>query len=92
MTTHYKALGKNIFVKYHEKPFSTESGIVLPDKVRERMADGQTVKAHIISVGPKAPKELKEGMMVAVNKNFGTRLADDVAVYNPEDVYAIYNL
>ena len=79
-----KPLGERIVVKVKEKDMTTASGIVLPDKAKEKPQEGEVVAVgtgKMLECGKVAPMEVKKGDRVLFAKYSGNEVKVDDEEY-----------
>ena len=91
-----KPLGDRVVLKVIEQEEKTESGIVLPDKAKERPQEGKVMAVgpgKVLDNGTKAPVEVKEGDRVIFSKFAGTEVkldGEEYLVIRQDDILAVY--
>lgn len=92
-----KPLGDRVVLEVLEQEEKTESGIVLPDKAKERPQEGE-VKAvgpgRVLDDGTRVPMEVKEGDKVVFSKFAGSELkvgGEEYLIVRQDDILAVYN-
>ncbi len=92
-----KPLGDRVVLKVIEQEEKTESGIVLPDKAKERPQEGKVMAVgpgKVLDNGAKAPVEVKEGDRVIFSKFAGSEVkvdGEDYLIIRQDDILAIYS-
>ncbi len=91
-----KPLGDRVVLKVLEQEEKTESGIVLPDKAKERPQEGE-VKAvgpgKVLDDGTKAPMDVKVGDRVVFSKFAGSEIkvdGEEYLIVRQDDILAVY--
>ncbi len=90
-----KPLGDRVVVKLIEVEEKTASGIVLPDKAKERPQEAEVVAVgtgRILNDGQKVPLEVKVGDTIILSKYAGTDFKADGEEYlilREDDILAI---
>ncbi len=90
-----KPLGDRVVVKLIEVEEKTASGIVLPDKAKERPQEAEVVAVgtgRILNDGQKVPLEVKVGDNIILSKYAGTDFKADGEEYlilREDDILAI---
>lgn len=90
-----KPLGDRIVVKVLEAEEKTASGIVLPEKAKEKPQEGEVVAigtGKILDNGKKLEMEVKKGDKVLYSKYAGTEVkvkGDEYLILRQDDVLAI---
>jgi chaperonin GroES len=95
MTQKIKPLGDRVLVRPIEQETTTQSGIVIPDTVKEKPQRG-----NVLAVGPGipdedgncAPLDLKEDDIVLFNKYAGFKLkrdGEELLILDKEDILAL---
>ncbi|NMB42085.1 MAG: co-chaperone GroES [Firmicutes bacterium] len=92
-----KPLGDRLIVKVLEEEEKTSSGIVLPDKAKEKPQEGE-VKAvgpgRTLDDGTKVQMELKTGDKIIFSKYAGTEIkieGEEYLILRQDDVLAVYD-
>ncbi len=92
-----KPLGDRVVLKVLEQEEKTESGIVLPDKARERPQEGE-VKAvgpgRVLDDGTRVPMEVNEGDKVVFSKFAGSEVkvdGEEYLIVRQDDILAVYS-
>ena len=91
-----KAIRDRVIIKVLEKEEKTSTGIVLPDKAKEKPQEGE-VKAvgsgRILDDGTKVQMDVKVGDKVVFSKYAGTeiKIADEeYLILRQDDILAVY--
>ncbi len=90
-----KPLGDRVVVKLIEVEEKTASGIVLPDKAKERPQEAEVIAVgtgRILNDGQKVPLEVKAGDRIILSKYAGTDFKADGEEYlilREDDILAI---
>ena len=85
----FKPLGKRVLVERVEEEKKTESGIIIPDNVKEKPLSGKVVA---ISDEVKEDKKINEGDTVVFAKYSGTEIklsGKEYLVMNTDDILGI---
>ena len=92
-----KPLGDRVVVKVVEAEEKTASGIVLPDKAKERPQEGEVVavgEGKVLDNGTRMGMEVKEGDKILYSKFAGTEVkvdGEDYLIMRQDDILAILN-
>ncbi len=92
-----KPLGDRVVVKVVEAEEKTASGIVLPDKAKERPQEGEVVavgEGKVLDNGTRMGMEVKEGDKILYSKFAGTEVkvdGEDYLIMKQDDILAILN-
>ena len=92
-----KPLGDRVVVKVVEAEEKTASGIVLPDKAKERPQEGEVVavgEGKVLDNGTRMEMEVKEGDKILYSKFAGTEVkvdGEDYLIMRQDDILAILN-
>ncbi len=90
-----KPLGDRIVVKVVEAEEKTASGIVLPDKAKERPQEGEVVAVgtgKVLDNGTRLDMEVKVGDKVLYSKYAGTEVkfdGEDYLILRQDDILAL---
>ncbi len=90
-----KPLGDRIVVKVLEADEKTASGIVIPEKAKEKPQEGKVVavgSGKILDNGTKLEMELKVGDKVLYSKYAGTEVkvkGEEYLILRQDDVFAL---
>ncbi len=91
-----KPLGDRVIIKVLEKEEQTSSGIVLPDKAKEKPQEGK-VKAvgdgRILDDGTRAQMDVKVGDTVIFSKYAGSEIkldGEEYLILRQDDILAVY--
>ncbi len=90
-----KPLGDRIVVKVLEAEDKTASGIVLPEKAKEKPQEGEVVAVgtgKVLDNGTKLEMEVKKGDKVLYSKYAGTEVkvkGDEYLILRQDDVLAL---
>ncbi|MGI5876346.1 MAG: co-chaperone GroES [Dethiobacteria bacterium] len=91
-----KPLGDRVIIKVLEEEEKTSSGIVLPDKAKEKPQEGE-VKAvgpgKTLDDGSKLEMEVKVGDKVVFSKYAGTEMkiqGEEYLILRQDDILAVY--
>jgi len=91
-----KPLGDRVIIKVLEKEEKTSSGIVLPDKAKEKPQEGEVVAVgpgKLLDDGSKSQMDVKVGDKVVYSKYAGTEIKiDDVEylIVRQDDILGIF--
>jgi chaperonin GroES len=91
-----KPLGDRVIIKVLEKEEKTSSGIVLPDKAKEKPQEGEVVAVgpgKILDDGSKSQMDVKAGDKVVFSKYAGTEIKIDNEEYlivRQDDILGIF--
>lgn len=91
-----KPLGDRVVLKVIEQEEKTESGIVLPDKAKERPQEGKVIavgSGKVLDDGRKLPVDVKEGDLVIFSKFAGSEVkvdGEEYLVMRQDDILAVY--
>ena len=72
-----KPLGDRVIIKVLEKEEKTSTGIVLPDKAKEKPQEGEVIAVgpgRILDDGTRVQMDVKEGDKVVYSKYAGTEI------------------
>ena len=92
-----KPLGDRIVVKVLEADEKTASGIVLPEKAKEKPQEGEVMAVgtgKILDNGTKLDMEVKKGDKVLYSKYAGTEVkvkGEEYLILRQDDVLALVN-
>ena len=91
-----KPLGDRVIIKVLEKEDKTTSGIVLPDKAKEKPQEGE-VKAvgtgRILDDGTRVQMDVKVGDKVVFSKYAGSEIkldGEEYLILRQDDILAVY--
>ncbi len=91
-----KPLGDRVIIKVLEKEDKTSSGIVLPDKAKEKPQEGE-VKAvgdgRILDDGTRVQMDVKVGDTVIFSKYAGSEIkldGEEYLILRQDDILAVY--
>ncbi len=91
-----KPLGDRVIIKVLEKEEKTSSGIVLPDKAKEKPQEGE-VKAvgdgRILDDGTRVQMDVKVGDKVIFSKYAGSEVkldGEEYLILRQDDILAVY--
>ena len=90
-----KPLGDRLVVKVLEAEEKTASGIVLPDKAKEKPQEGEVIavgNGKLLDNGERIPLEVKEGDKVIYSKFAGTEIKlddEEHLILSERDILAI---
>ncbi|MDQ0257774.1 chaperonin GroES [Evansella vedderi] len=90
-----KPLGNRVVIEVRKQEEMTASGIVLPDKAKEKPTEGTVVavgQGTLLDNGKHMPLEVKEGDLILFNKYAGTEVKLDGKEYlilKESDILAI---
>ena len=91
-----RPLGDRVIIKVLESEEKTSSGIVLPDKAKEKPQEGE-VKAvgpgRILDDGSKAPMDVKVGNKVVFSKYAGTEIkidGEELLIVRHDDILGVF--
>jgi len=92
-----KPLGDRVIIKVLEKEEKTSSGIVLPDKAKEKPQEGE-VKAvgdgKVLDDGTRAQMDVKVGDKVIFSKYAGSEIkldGEEYLILRQDDILAVYS-
>ncbi len=91
-----KPLGDRVLIKVIEQEEKTSSGIVIPDKAKERPQEGEVVAVgtgKILNDGSKIEMEVKEGDKVIFSKFAGSEVKlndEEYLILRQDDILAVY--
>ncbi len=92
-----KPLGDRVIIKVLEKEEKTSSGIVLPDKAREKPQEGE-VKAvgdgKVLDDGTRVQMDVKVGDKVIFSKYAGSEIkldGEEYLILRQDDILAVYS-
>ncbi|MFY9114815.1 MAG: co-chaperone GroES [Dethiobacteria bacterium] len=92
-----KPLGDRLVIKVLEAEEKTASGIVLPDKAKEKPQEGEVMavgSGKILENGTKLEMEVKVGDRVLYSKYAGTEIkikGEEYLILRQDDVLALVN-
>ncbi len=92
-----KPLGDRVIIKVLEKEEKTSSGIVLPDKAKEKPQEGEVMAVgagKVLDDGTKVQMEVKKGDKVVFSKYAGSEVKVDEEEYlilRQDDILAVYS-
>jgi chaperonin GroES len=91
-----RPLGDRVIIKVLETEEKTSSGIVLPDKAKEKPQEGE-VKAvgpgRILDDGSKAPMDVQVGNKVVFSKYAGTEIkldGEELLIIRHDDILGVF--
>ncbi len=91
-----KPLGDRVIIKVLEKDEKTSSGIVLPDKAKEKPQEGE-IKAvgegRILDDGTRVQMDVKVGDKVIFSKYAGSEVkleGEEYLILRQDDILAVY--
>ena len=92
-----RPLGDRVIIKVLEKEEKTGSGIVLPDKAKEKPQEGEVMAVgagKVLDDGTKVQMEVKKGDKVVFSKYAGSEVKVDEEEYlilRQDDILALYS-
>lgn len=92
-----RPLGDRVIIKVLEKEEKTGSGIVLPDKAKEKPQEGEVMAVgagKVLDDGTKVQMEVKKGDKVVFSKYAGSEVKVDEEEYlilRQDDILAVYS-
>lgn len=91
-----KPLGDRVIIKVLEKEEKTSTGIVLPDKAKEKPQEGEVKAAgpgKTLDDGTKTPMEVKVGDRIVFSRYAGTEIkieGEEYLILRQDDILAVY--
>lgn len=91
-----KPLGDRVIIKVLEKEEKTSSGIVLPDKAKEKPQEGEVMAVgpgRILEDGTRVQMEVKVGDKVVFSKYAGSEIkidGEEYLILRQDDILAVY--
>ncbi len=91
-----KPLGDRVIIKVLEKEEKTSSGIVLPDKAKEKPQEGEVLAVgdgRILDDGTRVQMDVKVGDRVIFSKYAGSEVkldGEEYLILRQDDILAIY--
>lgn len=92
-----KPLGDRVVIKVLESEQKTASGIVIPDKAKEKPQEGEIVavgSGRVLENGARVELEVKVGDKVIFSKYAGTEVklgTEEHLILNERDILAVIN-
>jgi len=92
-----KPLGDRVIIKVLEKEEKTGSGIVLPDKAKEKPQEGEVMAVgagKVLDDGTKVQMEVKKGDKVVFSKYAGSEVkvdGEEYLILRQDDILALYS-
>lgn len=92
-----KPLGDRVIIKVLEKEEKTSSGIVLPDKAKEKPQEGEVMAVgagKVLDDGTKVQMEVKKGDKVVFSKYAGSEVkvdGEEYLILRQDDILAVYS-
>lgn len=92
-----RPLGDRVIIKVLEKEEKTGSGIVLPDKAKEKPQEGEVMAVgagKVLDDGTKVQMEVKKGDKVVFSKYAGSEVkvdGEEYLILRQDDILALYS-